>query len=223
MMNLSDKKRIKKEVLQSLVLITFLLIMGASSILTGLFVYQGNQRIFESEKFSRAIKLDCPTRKANQNLHNNSFIKGSVRCITSTIFNNNNGISIVQYQDENGLSKTDIFIGRDTISQFRHSLSQYTIMMKVIGILSVSILVITFLHIQRHKKNTWVEYLNCYFPEEVVSDMTALHEKLTQEKRTNTEIFYRLLCEVIHSAWAFYIQIKIDNLQLPSDGRRIGK
>jgi hypothetical protein len=67
---------------------------------------------------------------------------------------------------------------------------------------------------------TWKDHITCYFPEEVVSELSALRGELTQTKKSTLLIETTLLYVIFTLIWAFYIQINIDNLWLPSKDQR---
>jgi hypothetical protein len=59
--------------------------------------------------------------------------------------------------------------------------------------------------------------LEQFFPEEVVADMIALYQRLSSGKKS------KLLFHLIPSIWALYVQIKIENLHLPSKPHNAGE
>jgi hypothetical protein len=63
--------------------------------------------------------------------------------------------------------------------------------------------------------------LKLFFPDEIVAEMKALHEKLSLEKKSSWYIRTKLFYEFITLIWALNVQIKIDNLHLPSKQRNV--
>lgn len=59
------------------------------------------------------------------------------------------------------------------------------------------------------------------FPEEVVAELNCLRERLTYENKSVLQIRCILFYEVLRLIWAFYIQIKIENLWLPPIDQKI--
>ncbi|WP_310487097.1 hypothetical protein [Chamaesiphon sp. VAR_69_metabat_338] len=63
----------------------------------------------------------------------------------------------------------------------------------------------------------------CYFSEEIVAELSALRERLTNEQKLTWLIRFILFYQILTLVWGIYIQINIDNLTLPSRDRRIDK
>jgi hypothetical protein len=90
-----------------------------------------------------------------------------------------------------------------------------------IGGASLASLTLLVLLMQRYRVQgiTWAGYMNCCFPEEVVAELLALCEGLTQAKKSPWLIRIILLYQVCTLIWAFYIQINLENLSLPPGHR----
>jgi hypothetical protein len=65
----------------------------------------------------------------------------------------------------------------------------------------------------RFKSITFSSYLKYYFPEEVVAEVIALHKRLVDDKKPGWLIRVKILRQLTTLIWAFYFQIKIDNLR----------
>jgi hypothetical protein len=89
------------------------------------------------------------------------------------------------------------------------------------GTLVLFVLVLRSIH--QFKGLTFSDRLICYFPEEIAAELTALQEQLTKEKKSTLLIRFILFYQILTLVWGIYIQIKIDNLTLPSRDRRIDK
>lgn len=59
--------------------------------------------------------------------------------------------------------------------------------------------------------DTWLSHI---FPEECVAELAALHKRLINKKHSIWIIRLRMTQEIVELLWAFYVQIKIDNLLL---------
>jgi HEAT repeat protein len=79
---------------------------------------------------------------------------------------------------------------------------------------------LTLFCLKELQRIVWEDYLICYFPEEVVSELSALRSELTQAKKSTLLVETTLLYVIFTLIWAFYIQINIDNLWLPSKDQR---
>ncbi len=68
--------------------------------------------------------------------------------------------------------------------------------------------------IKRYQEITgqW-KYFVRYLPEEVVAEVIALHKRLIDDKKPGWLIRVKILCQLTALIWAFYFQIKIDNLR----------
>jgi hypothetical protein len=65
----------------------------------------------------------------------------------------------------------------------------------------------------RLKSIAFSSYLKHYFPEEVVAEVIALHKRLIDNRKPGWLIRIKILHQLIALIWAFYFQIKIDNLR----------
>ena len=63
--------------------------------------------------------------------------------------------------------------------------------------------------------------LKLFLPDDIVAEMTALGEKLFLEKKSIWHVRAKLFYEFIRLLWALNVQIKIDNLHLPSKQRNV--
>jgi hypothetical protein len=63
--------------------------------------------------------------------------------------------------------------------------------------------------------------LKLFFPDDIVAEMTAMREKLFLEKKSIWYVRAKLFYEFIRLLWALNVQIKIDNLYLPSKQRNV--
>jgi hypothetical protein len=84
----------------------------------------------------------------------------------------------------------------------------------------LSLFLLTLFSLKELQKILWKDHLTCYFPEEIVGELIALRQELTQAKKSRIIIETTLLYVVFTLIWAFYIQINIDNLWLPSKDQR---
>jgi HEAT repeat len=82
------------------------------------------------------------------------------------------------------------------------------------------LLLLTLFCLKELQRITWKDHITCYFPEEVVSELSALRGELTQTKKSTLLVETTLLYVIFTLIWAFYIQINIDNLWLPSKDQR---
>jgi HEAT repeat protein len=80
--------------------------------------------------------------------------------------------------------------------------------------------VLTLFSLRELQRIVWQDHLICYFPEEVVGELIVLRRELTQAKKSKLLIETTLLYVIFTLIWAFYIQINIDNLWLPSKDQR---
>jgi hypothetical protein len=85
---------------------------------------------------------------------------------------------------------------------------------------SLLLFLLTLFSFQQLYRIGWQEYIVCYFPEEVVGELIALRRELTKAEKSTLFIETKLLHEVLTLIWAFYIQINIENLSLPSKDQR---
>lgn len=60
-----------------------------------------------------------------------------------------------------------------------------------------------------------------FFPEECVAELGVLLQRMKKAKASPWEIRFRLLTEILTLLWVFYIQVKLENLWLPSGDRKI--
>jgi HEAT repeat protein len=113
-------------------------------------------------------------------------------------------------------------------SKFKvHSINQSRQMRDIQWILTVlslaisfSLLVLAWFYLRQLQRIVWQDHLICYFPEEAVSELIAFRCELTQAKKPTILIETTLLYVIFTLIWAFYIQINIDNLWLPSKDQR---
>jgi hypothetical protein len=82
------------------------------------------------------------------------------------------------------------------------------------------LLMLTLFSFRELQKIIWQDHLICYFPEEVVGELTALRHELIQAKKSTLLVEITLIHVIFTLIWAFYIQINIDNLWLPSKDQR---
>jgi hypothetical protein len=82
------------------------------------------------------------------------------------------------------------------------------------------LLMLTLFSFRELQKIIWQDHLICYFPEEVVGELTALRHELTQANKSPLLVEITLLHVIFTLIWAVYIQINIDNLWLPSKDQR---
>lgn len=59
--------------------------------------------------------------------------------------------------------------------------------------------------------------LICFLPEECIGELEALHQQMKSEQRSIWLIRMIILGNFLELLWAFYVQIKIDNLRLPQN------
>jgi HEAT repeats len=81
-------------------------------------------------------------------------------------------------------------------------------------------LLLTLFCLQELQRIAWKNHLICYFPDEVVGELIALRRELTKAEKSTLFIETKLFHEVLTLIWAFYIQINIENLWLPSKDQR---
>jgi HEAT repeat protein len=81
---------------------------------------------------------------------------------------------------------------------------------------SLFLFLLTLFCLRQLQRIAWKDHLVCYFPEEVVGELIALRHELTKEKQSILLVETTLLYVVFTLFWAFYVQINIDNLWLPS-------
>jgi HEAT repeat protein len=86
--------------------------------------------------------------------------------------------------------------------------------------ISLFLLLLTLFSLRQLHRISWQGHLICYFPREVVGELIAFRGELTQAKKPTILIETTLLYVVFTLIWAFYIQINIDNLWLPSKDQR---
>jgi hypothetical protein len=75
----------------------------------------------------------------------------------------------------------------------------------------------------RSRKKRTLMYLRIYFPEEVVAEFIALHTQLVNKKESIWLIRVKMIRQFLSLIWAFYFQIKIDNIRSRFDNERINK
>jgi hypothetical protein len=68
-------------------------------------------------------------------------------------------------------------------------------------------------HQKRLKYITLSDFLKHCFPDEVVAEVTAFHIRLIDRRESVLSIRTKLLWQFLSLIWAFYFQIKIDNLR----------
>jgi HEAT repeats len=88
------------------------------------------------------------------------------------------------------------------------------------SVTSLFLLLLTLLCLKEMQRIAWKDHLTCYFPEETVGELIALRHELTQAKKPTVLVEAKLLYVIFTLIWAFYIQINIDNLWLPSKDQR---
>jgi PBS lyase HEAT-like repeat len=86
--------------------------------------------------------------------------------------------------------------------------------------ISSFLLLLTLFSLRQLHRISWQGHLICYFPKEVVSELIAFRRELTQSKKPTILIEITLLYVVFTLIWAFYVQINIENLWLPSKDQR---
>ncbi len=92
------------------------------------------------------------------------------------------------------------------------------------GSLATLVLLLLMLRsLQQVKGITFSDHLICYFSEEIVAELAALREQLTDEEKPTWLIRFILSYQILTLIWGIYIRINIDNLTLPSRDRRIDK
>jgi hypothetical protein len=125
-------------------------------------------------------------------------------------------------------SSSSIQIGSDSRLKIRDIVWAFTILTSIVTSIICSFLLLLGLltfnlrlfQIQRLLRNGCKGYLGCYFPEEAVGELIALRRELTHTKKSRIVIEITLLYVVFTLIWAFYIQINIENLWLPSKDQR---
>ncbi len=107
-----------------------------------------------------------------------------------------------------------------SISQSRQIRDRQWMLTGSASVISLCLLLLTFFSLQQLQRIGWRGHLICYFPDEVVSELIAFRRELTETNKSPLSIETRLLYVVFTLIWAFYIQINIDNLWLPSKDQR---
>lgn len=103
--------------------------------------------------------------------------------------------------------------------QSDHFLKQ-SILSFILGSFS-TIAILFFRRFQYIPWPTWSVYLIHYLPEEVIGELGAFHKLLSDDQKSTVNIRSILFFKILESIWAFHVQIKLDNLSLPSKNRRI--
>jgi hypothetical protein len=197
MMEKDRKQQIRREVLFLAMLILSCLGAGGFAISCGLSAYHINEQYNE-----QSARLGAESISVLKN-NDSSIGKITVISLKGTPVNSDKIVELV-------LNNRTIF-DRELM---------------LIGIGSTATLLLFFLilrSIHKSKGITFSDRLICYFPEEIVSELAALREQLTKEKKLNWLIRSILFYQILTLVWGIYIQINIDNLTLPSRDRRIDK
>ena len=74
-----------------------------------------------------------------------------------------------------------------------------------------------------HRNNLFLKFLTNTFPEEAVAEFYALYRQLIYESKSKWFIYRTLSCKILSLMWAFYIEIKIDDLMSPPIDQKIDK
>jgi HEAT repeat protein len=109
---------------------------------------------------------------------------------------------------------------RSSVNQLRSIRDQQWILTISLSATSSFLSFLTLFCLRQVLRIGWNGHLICYFPEEVVGELIAFRHELIQEKKPMILIETTLLCVVFTLIWAFYIQINIENLWLPSKDQR---
>jgi hypothetical protein len=82
-------------------------------------------------------------------------------------------------------------------------------------------LLLTSLHLRNPFPFTWSGYL--LFPEEVIAELTTLAQRHQADNIPQWRIRIEITYEVLLLIWAFYINIQIENIKRPPNGKRSAK
>ena len=66
-----------------------------------------------------------------------------------------------------------------------------------------------------------LQFLTGNFPEEAVADFYALYQRMIHENKSKWLIYGTLFYKILGLIWAFYIEIKIDNLRSPPINQKV--
>jgi hypothetical protein len=95
-----------------------------------------------------------------------------------------------------------------------HNLQQELLLLGI-SVASFIVMMLLLLRQRNRISLTLTGQLICFFPEECIAELEALHEKMKSEQRSNWLIHMIMLQNFLGLLWAFYVQINIENLWLP--------
>jgi hypothetical protein len=218
------KKQIQRQGVFFTMLVVVYLGTGGFAVSRGISAYQSNVKIvqlYNEIDIAKRIRLHYKEKA----LKNKAAIFAEITSASQAGFGTlakklaSDGIKLEPYVLKNEL---DIEESEKILRQNRNNLNLEFILLGVsLGIFLLLPLIMR--SFQQVNLITFSDYLTCYFPEEIVAELTALRARLTDDKKSTWLIRFILFYQIITLVWGIYIQIKIDNLISLARDRKIDK
>jgi hypothetical protein len=96
-----------------------------------------------------------------------------------------------------------------------------TLLLLSISLITLISLVFLLRKLRASNNLSFHAQLIAFLPEECIAELNILLQRMKKAKASPWEIRLRLLTEFLTLLWVFYIQIKFENLWLPSDNHEI--
>jgi hypothetical protein len=186
-------EKIRQRTLAFVTMFSMFLGTSASAGIGGFYTYKNHQQISYLEKDLSFINHQIRAEYQGSPLNQGSFFKALEKL------------------------HLDIAIRSELYRKTREDWWRLTIFA---SITSLYLLLLALFSLRQLQKVIWKDYLICYFPDEVVGELIAFRRELTEANKSTLSIETRLLYVVFTLIWAFYIQINIENLWLPSKDQR---
>jgi cytochrome bd-type quinol oxidase subunit 1 len=180
---------------------------GGLAVSIGLSAYQNQERFDQVDAEKRAFKF--------------SYSPVVCQSPQSFLIPNSNVCSVARIRR---IEENIIFSKLEQRASVHSKLVNQQLRMMIMFVIgTLSSFLTSILMFRQVKDVTFTGYLLYSFPEEIISELAALREQLTKQKRSTWLIRSILFYQILTLVWGIYIQINIDNLTLPSRDRRIDK
>jgi hypothetical protein len=199
MMEKERKQKIQHQVLLLGIYIFGCLLTGGLSVLRSLSAYHVDEQYNQGLTQLEAKSISVVENK-------DSYFQVTIESLKGSKINKNKVEEIVPFL----LSRRD-------------DLNQDLLIMSISITSALALSVMMFHSIYRLKNLAFSDFVFCYFPEEIVAELVALSEILTNDRKSIWLIRFILFHQILTLAWGIYVQINIDNLTLHSSDRRIDK
>jgi hypothetical protein len=232
------KHQIQRKVLLLAMLMVSCLGTSGFAVSLGISTYQRNKQLVQvdaKEKSDRLTDLFSKTavalsKDSDSTVHSGAFEAFTPNNTSDTVTTGNivhsgadeSFIEMVRYRIGTAFVMRGIFKLKSHATTTQN-LNRELMMIGVASAATLVLLLLMLRSIQQFKAITFSDHLICYFSEEIVSELVALRDRLTKEKKSTWLIRFILFYQILTLGWGIYIQIDIDNRTLPSRDRKIDK